>query len=125
MSLILRSFPDFDIVEETNKGRDVFRVVERSTRQTIFLGTSYETALRLTLMRQEAIIRVSKPQSFENVRLYKVGNYAVNRTTARTKFGLIWIYELRDTRDGSLIESSKSYVRLCQRAFRANGGMPA
>lgn len=115
---IIRSFPDFRIVMECSKGREFYVVVSKDGNKDVINTADYDVAYKEAVLRQESISRERHPQGYALIRLHKTGNFEVVRTTARTHNGLIWIYEIRDLRSGAVVDSSKSYSKMCSEAFR-------
>lgn len=119
MRTLIRSFSHYyDLYADDFKGQDRFVIVSRATGKPVYFTRDYDDAYRIAISRQEEANRGSRPQGFEIIRLVKMKHFEVVRTTARTKVGLIWIYEIRDVRNGDVLESSKSYNRIYQQAVR-------
>ena len=118
MRTLIRSFCDYDLYADDVKGQDRFVIVCRSTKKPICFSRDYDDAYRIAISKQEEANRSTRPQGYALIRLVRMDHFEVVRTTAKTKVGLIWIYDIRDVRNGGILESSKSYSRIYQQAVR-------
>lgn len=118
MKTLIRSFGDYYLYADDLKGQDRFVIVSRETGKPVGFSRTYDDAYRIAVSKQEEANRGTYPQGYALIRLVRMDHFEVVRTTAKTKVSLIWIYEIRDTRNGDVLESSKSFSRIYQKTVR-------
>jgi len=121
--MVIRSFPDFDMIFRNVMNRELFIIVDRAGNE-VYTSKTYDGALKNVFLRQERISRDTIPQGFELIHLYRAGHLEIIRTTARERTGrLTWIWKLRHISNGEVFSVSKNYCRLCHHLDLIKGAM--
>ena len=107
--IVLRRLRNFSLTVEKVGKSDVFRVYGRLSSTPAFESKDYgETVERLTEL-QEAVTTLTPPEGFQSICLCKDGNFEVIRTTGRLGTELVWVYILKDIRNGKIVDRSRNY----------------
>ena len=113
--ICLRGLRNYVLIMDRVGNSDVFKVINRGNGETSFESTDYDEAMRRMIKLQEEIVTLTPPDGYHLVTLFVEGNYKVQRTTGMRRHQLVWVYIIRDCRNGKRSGESRSYDVICQK----------
>ena len=116
--ILLRGFSNFYLVSEETSEGEVFRVYKRfakTSKKPAFESKVYNEALGRLIELQEEITTLTPPEGFHCVVLRKEGSFEVMRTVGRRNSELVWVYIVKDTKNETITDYSRSYNVICQK----------
>ena len=111
---VMATFQGVDIVAGYGSEDGIFKVIDTDTGMEFLRTPYYDVAYREAIRRQEQHVVKTVPQHFDLVPLTRFGPFGTYRTTAMSVGRLFWIYIVKDTRTGEVVDTETRYGDACR-----------